>query len=250
MKGVFFQQQVEYGLEVAGEEWRQGDPLSCVLRVKNHGSAAKSLSGVSLSLAVGNLKKIKQKAEDAFTTIAAADLSISSEIEPQQDLSFDWTFKIDNNFSIADKASSPYILFGPADGEESNGQLPVALQPHPHIQVLHRILETTFRFVLKQQRSAKGWVEAKFKPSSAPRFSTLEHLMLYSRFDGDDLVLRYVFHVKRLAATASSVGLQKSKVETKQQLDSARYLFPGGIVNHDPLEAAIEEAIAAAQLGL
>ncbi len=240
MKGVFFQKESEWRLEAPGIEWQQGGVLSGSLEVVNKG---REPVAAKVILALANLKKVKQKEAKAFEVLAEANLT-DQNVAPGSAKTFNWTFELGKNIAISDKAQSLYLLCGEGALEEM-GQLPVTVRPHPHLQVLYGLLETTFRFVLKGQKSSKGWVEAKLKPSTAKRFTSLDQLVLYSRFEDETLVLKYVFHLRQLSATASSLGVSKEKFEFEQRLEERTYLFPGGIVNHQPLEAAMEEAFAA-----
>jgi len=250
MRGLFLQDQLEFKLEVAGDGWRQGDELSCALSVKNRGDAPAALGGLQLRTAYGNLKKIRQKTGGAFAPVSSADLNPPSAIGPRQELAFSWTFTIDKNCSITDKTQSLHLLYGNTDDLDKLGQLPVNVQPHPHIQVLLQILETAFSFVLKGQRAAKSEFEAKLKPPAAKKYTMLDQLVLSARFEGEALCLTYAFHVKKLSATPSSFGFKKGVSEVEQRLDSSGYLFPGGYVNHDPLEKAIAEALASVESGI
>jgi len=97
---------------------------------------------------------------------------------------------------------------------------------------------------LKAQKSKKGWVEAKLKPPAGKRFPTVQHLMLNCRFQSETLLFKYIFHVKQLQGSAiSSFGIRTAIDEVEQKLDSSQYLFPGDILNHESLEAAIKEAL-------
>src|SRR5690606_11357678 len=99
MKGTFFQDSLEYRLVVEGESWHQGSLLSGTLQVRNHASSPASLSDLNVSLADGIEKKVKAKAEDAFSVLAsvqpaasAKDLGAGQSSEPMT-----WEIPLDEN---------------------------------------------------------------------------------------------------------------------------------------------------------
>ena len=63
MRGVFIQKPLEFRLEVPLDAAIQGEKVPCTVTVTNHGSEPISLSQISLTLALGALKKVKAKAE-------------------------------------------------------------------------------------------------------------------------------------------------------------------------------------------
>ena len=82
---------MEYRLEVKGDDFYQGDSLPCQLSVKNHGIAAANLEGAFLKLAVGDLKKVKEKKEDAFDEIQEIALPALAAVEPGKEQSCEVT---------------------------------------------------------------------------------------------------------------------------------------------------------------
>ncbi len=243
MRGVFIQNQVEFRLEVHGEEFYQGDSLPCIVSLKNRGNVAKSLDNLRLHLACGVLNKVKSKARDAFTIISSGTFPSPIEISLERVESFPWTFALDKNCSITDKGQSLYLLLGSAADTEALNQLQLNVRPHGHIAEVFGVLETSFQFMLKDVKSVGGRVIAKFKPSSARQFRTLNELLLSARFDGEVLMLNYDFKVKTLEAGATSLEVKKSKKETEQRLAPEEYLFSGGFVHHSAVEAKIGDAL-------
>jgi hypothetical protein len=245
VKGVFFKQPLEFRLEVKGDEWRQGESLSCVLSVKNRGASSQPLSGLYLHLAQGNIKSVREKADDAFEITSSARFDAVSSVEPGGESSFPWTFELHKNCTISDKMQGIFLLCGIGALSDAAGQLTVVVLPHAHIEAVLSFLENSFSFVLKGQKSKKGWLEAKLKPPAGKDYPTLEHLFLSFCFNEETLHLKYCFHLKTIQATASTtVHVGKAIRELEQELHSSKYLFPGGQINHEPLESVIAEALA------
>ena len=104
---------------------------------------------------------------------------------------------------------------------------------HPYIQTVVDLLESSFQFAPKTQKSSKGWVETKFKASTARRFSFVDELLLAAKFEGEVLKLRYVFKGKGFNTEDSSKGVKKAKTEVEQALEPDTYLFAGNSIHHE-----------------
>ena len=245
MKGVFIQQQLEFRLAVAGEGFRQGDSLPCTVAVKNRGGADQAVGDLYLKLACGDAKKVKDKAPDAFEVIAEASLLAPGTLKPGQEHTAESSFQLSKNSPISEKSQSLYLLYGSSSIPQAEGVLLLTIAPHSHVQTILEILESSYQFVLKGQKSAGDWLTAKYKAPASSRFSTVNELNLSFHFDADTLNLKYKFTVKKFefAGGTSAVGIKKGKSEIDQTLEPARYLLPGGFVNHAGVEGAIGEVL-------
>lgn len=244
MRGVFFKQSLEYRLEITGDEWHQGDTVCGTLVIINHGTTSVPLSGTYIQLCQGTTKKVQAKAEDAFQTITAAEVSLPIEVLGEGQVSVSWSFALDRNCLITDKTQSLYVICGKNDLLGMVGNLQINVLPHLHIEAALMLLENSFSFVLKGSKSTKGWVEAKLKPPTGISFPTLEQLLILLRFEDDTLHVKYRFKLKVLAATSTTLDVKKGQREIEQQIPCRDYLFSGGLINHDPLEKHLEEALA------
>jgi hypothetical protein len=243
MKGTSFQKPLEFNLRVDGETWHQGDSVSGVLLVKNHGTEATSLQEIHLHLALGELKKVRAKSTDAFTVLNSKPIGTGEELLPQRELSFPWTFETDRNFPITDSTKSPFLLYGHGEGIEKLAQLQINVQPYWLIQEFLKILQTHFRFVVKSQKSNKGKVEVKLVPPDSKKFAKLEQLTLQIKFEAESMAVQYIFQVKKIEASAASVNVKKQKEEAEQVFSPDQYLIPSGRLNHELLETAVQEAL-------
>lgn len=246
MKGLLFHQQLEVRLEIRGEEFRQGDQVPCTLSVKNRGTGSQEITSVSLTLAVGDAKKIKQKSDDAFKPLAAADAPGGWQIQPGAEEHLTWSFSLDRNAPITDKSQSLYVLYGalPSGGQEARGNLQLSVLAHADVEGILSVFETSFQFVLKGQRSKDGWMIASLKPPSSQRFITVDELELGFRFEDDVLLLSYLVKAKKLSAGPSTLSIEKKKSEHVQELRASDYRAPGGYVDSRLLEEKIEDALA------
>ena len=242
MRGTFFKQPLEFKLDVKGDEWRQGDSISCALSVKNRGTSTESLAGLFMNLACGDIKGVREKSAEAFSVISAAEMAAPAALEAGQDYAAPWQFDLDRNCTITDKGQSLYLLCGKGSPAEIAGQLAVNVLPHPHLEAVTSLLESSFSFVLKSQKSKKDWVETKLKAPGGKDFPTLEHLLLSMRFEGEVLQLKYCFQVKALQASATTLEVKKAKRELLQELPMNSYLL-GGHVDNDKIEEKLSEAL-------
>ena len=243
MKGAFFQKPLEFQLRVEGETWHQGNPVHGTLEVKNHGSEPFPLVNARIELALGGLKKVREKVPGAFRPIAALPWEGSAVLAPGESASFSWSFQTDRNCPITDTGHSLFLLYGAGDAPEKMGQLQLAFQPDAIVLEFLKTLSIQFRFVKKTQKSTKDHVETKLSPPDSKNFSMLEYLFLLTRFEGDELGLRYRFQVKKVKPTPGSPEVAKDKKEIEQRLGSAQYLQPSGRINFDAFENAIREAL-------
>ena len=176
--------------------------------------------------------------------MTSAEFKSTALIEPGSELSFDWIFNLDKNCIITESAQSLFLVCGVGEISEAAGHLQLNVSPHAHIEALTSLLETYHSFVLKGQKSKKGWVESKLIAPTGRRFLTLERLMLNCCFEGETLLVKYIFHSKKLAGTATSLDISKTKTEYKQQLEPKQYIISGGFIDNDALEKFIGEALA------
>ncbi len=241
MKAVFVDQQLEIKMEIKGDDFSQGDTIPCLLSVKNHASSGQSLENLVLQIACGDVKKVKQKTDEAFEVISEAALAPLGEIQSQQQVSFSWSFELDKNCAVSEKSQSLYVRFGL---KNLLHELPLSIKTHDYLQEIYRLLETYFQFVLKGEKSADGCLCAKFKPPAGQRFPMVNELYLYSKFEDGILNLRYHFKVKKLDASSSSVGVKKGEAEIEQQLDVDKCFVSKGYVDQVFLETTIGEALA------
>jgi hypothetical protein len=207
------------------------------------------LKGFFLHLAEGKSKKVKDKKPDAFEIISSASSEEQTEVGPGQKLSLSETFHLEKNCLISDKGQSLYLVCGQGDISQNVGHLALNILPHADIEAVIMLMENSHSFVLKSTKSQKGWVEAKFKPPIGKLYPTLDQLTLLSCFDGDKLKLKYNFSVKKLEADSSALKFKKAKQEVVQEVEASKYHFSPGLINHDPLDNLIGEALKTVKSG-
>jgi hypothetical protein len=250
MRGLFLQQPFEFRLDVKGENFVQGQPVECILRVKNHAAEPKAVANPKLILALANLKKVKAKDPTAFEVLAEVELERGVEVAANGEYLFEHTFPTDLNAPITDKAQSPYLLYGNSEPLSELGQLLLTVNLHPNLKAIFDTLTTVFSFVPKGESSKNGWTSVKLKPPESRRMSFVEELNLSARFEAESLSVKYVFSVKKFDTAMTTVNVKKGKTEVHQEWPTSEYLFGGGFVQQQYVERMIDAALAEVSSGL
>ena len=249
MRGVTIQNQLEFKLESSIEYVAQGERVPCSLTVKNHGTDTVPLSQLSISLVLGNLKKVKAKADDAFEFLAHAQLDRSVLLAPGADVSVSWEFALDLNAPITDKSQTPYLLYGNGESSALLGQLPLTVKMHPHYRAIFDTCETVLSLINKGETWKDGFTTVKYKAPDLRKFSLVDEILVSVRFVEDSLEVIYQFKVKKLEATATSMNFKKGKAEVAQTWTAEEYLFGGGFVRQEFVEKMLEEAMSVVTTG-
>ena len=250
MRGIFLQHPLEYRLDVPGNSFTQGAQAPCSLTIKNHSEAAVTITPPTITLSLGNLKKIKARADDAFESIEMAQLSCDTTVAQRGEISAPCTFSLDRNAPISDKNQSLYLLYGSNSDTQSLGQLLLTVHPHPHVRTIFDTMTTVFNFINKGESSKGVLTTAKLKAPDSRRFSFVEELNLSASFVADALELNFLFTVKKFDHGTAKVGVKKAKTEVRKTLPANEYLFGGGFVRQEYIEQAIESALSEVSSGL
>jgi hypothetical protein len=249
MRSVYIQKSLEFRLEVPLEVATQGEAVPCALTVKNHGSEPAPLSQFSLQLALGILKKVKAKAEDAFQILEQGELDRTQIVPPGGQVVSSWQFMLDRNAPLTEKNQTPFLLYG--NGQESStlGQIPLTVTMHAHIRAIFDTCETVFSLINKGESWKDGYTFVKYKAPDLRKFSLVEEILIGVRFVDDALELVYTFKVKKLDATAHSLNFKKGKAEVSQTWTSQDYLFGGGFIRQEFVEKMLDEAFSVVATG-
>ena len=249
MRGVSIQKPLEFRLEVPIETATQGDVVPCAMSVKNQGSEPVTLFEFTLQLALGNLKKVKAKGDDAFELLDRAELNRSLTVAPGEQLSVSWDFKLNKNSPLSDKNQTPYLLYGNGESSALLGQLPLTVKMHPHYRAVFDTCETVLSLINKGETWKDGFTTVKYKAPDLRKFSLVDEILVSVRFVENSLEVIYQFKVKKLEATATSMNFKKGKAEVAQTWTAEEYLFGGGFVRQEFVEKMLEEAMAVVTTG-
>jgi len=230
MKGMSFQNGVEFRITIEGESWAQGDHIQGKIESK---PAAKGL----IYLAEGVDKKVKSKSPDAFIVL--------QEHESTQ-APYEWKFQLPIDTRISDKTGALYILYGHGENIEKLGQLRLNIVPHPHLKDLMDLLTTEFRFALKSVSAGKkGTVEVKFDPPSAKDWAMLEQLVLICKFSNTELDCKFQFHRNEVDATKGGLSTKSAKREISRTWNTKAITHDfNQRLNKDVMTVEIEKVIS------
>jgi hypothetical protein len=202
MKGMSFQNGVEFKVVIEGESWSQGDEIRGKIE-------SKPLSPVQVYLAEGNDKKVKAKSADAFIVLQ----ELTSPKAP-----FDWKFPLNLDARISDKSGSLYLLYGNQENLDKLGQLRLDILPHIHLKDLIDLCTMHFRFALKSIGFAKsGDTEIKLGPPSNKEWTFLEELVIHAKLNESTLQTRFQFHRKEIDGTKGGLVTKSVKREISRK---------------------------------
>ena len=206
MKGVSFQSGVEFRIVIEGECWPQGSTISGKLE-------SKPASAMSVFLAEGIDKKVKQKSPGAFRILERA----STQTSP-----LDWSFSLPLHTRVSDSSGSLYLVYGGGSEKdvesklETLGQLRLNILPHQHLLDLIEVMTGHFRFAWKSTAASKtaGWTQVKFDAPQAREWASLELLLVQVQLTDQTMDVNFLFNRKEI--DPAKAGL--SSVVVKREL--------------------------------
>jgi hypothetical protein len=214
MKGTFFNKPLEWNIETQGESWQQGETLKGKIRVKNHGTENLDLSNSGVGLSHAEIKKIQNKVEGALRSEFTIPMG-SLNIKGGEEIQTDFTFKIGSNNPVTDKKSSYYLCFGKHFNE---AQLQIKIVPKELYLKVSGLLDTFYRFKLKEFKAVKKGVEFKFIPPTSREMANIEHLLLTYSMEEDHLKMSFLFQVKKLDTSSVKTKINKESVHILRTL--------------------------------
>lgn len=202
MKGVSFQNGVEFKIQIEGESWQPGDLIKGQIE-------SKPLAEGSLYFVEGIDKKIKTKSADAFIILKEQN----AKTLPQE-----WEYSIPMDARISDKNGSLYLLYGRGDALEKLGLLKLNIIPHLLIRDLIALICGNFRFAQKNLSAGKkGLAEIKLDPPGVKEWAMLEQLVLFAKISDSHLECNFQFHRKEVDATKGGLATKTVKREIKKE---------------------------------
>ncbi len=230
MKGMSFQNGVEFRVTLDGESWSQGDVIQGKIESK---PATKGL----VYLAEGVDKKVKTKSPDAFIVLQEFESTSAP---------YEWKFKLAVDARISDKTGALYLLYGHGENIEKLGQLRLNIIPHPIAKDLIDLLSTHFRFPLKSITAGKkGLTEFKFDPPSGKEWTMLEQLVLFLKTTENHLECTFQFQRKEVDATKGGLSSKSVKREISRNWMRSNIIHDfNQRLNKDLIALEIEKVIA------
>lgn len=243
MKGTFFQKPIEYNIEVLGESWNQGGKVSGTLIVRNHGTDPVELKGKGVSLCLTDAKKFKAKDPAGITPIETKEYSTDLTVSPGSEESLEFEFQLEKDCAVTEKASSLYVNCGELEDPFTGGHLQLDVKPIGVINNYLEILENFFKFKVKAIKNKKGFIDVKLVAPDSKELGAVEQLNLNLAVSGDDLNIKYIFKLKKLAYDEGSVSAKSEKKQFEQTLGKRQHTAFGDSPNQDGIMKAINEIL-------
>lgn len=244
MKGTFFNKPLEWNIETVGESWQQGDTLKGTLLVKNHGTEITSLENSGVGLAHADIKKVHSRTEGAIKPEVTSTF-LQTELLPGATATLDFSFPISANGAVTDKKSSYYLAFGKNFIE---GQLQIKVEPKVLFTRLTGLLDTFYRFKVKEIKGTKKGVEFKLLPPTSREMANIESLLLTFSMQEDQLELNFNFQVKRLDTSSVTTRINKETLNIQKILLPKEYSLGKDMINQDQLLKTIESVLSEVKL--
>lgn len=244
MKGTFFNKPIEWNVETVKESWAQGDILKGNLSIKNHGTDTVSLENSGIGLAYAEIKKVQTRVVGSLTP----EVSISfepKELKAGEQLSLEFAFPIPKDGRISDKKSSFYLTYG-KDFVEA--QLQISVSPDQLFTKIIGLLDTFFRFKIKEIKSSKKGVEYKLLPPSSREMANITSLILTFLKSEDKLLMSFDFQVKRLDTASVTTKINTESIIIKKELSPKEYSLGGDMINQDQLLKTFESVLGEVKL--
>ncbi len=243
MKGTFFQKPLEYNIEVQGESWNQGGVVTGNLTIRNHGSEDIQLEGKGVSLCLTDAKKFKAKDPAGITPVAKQEYTSGMTVPAGGEETLLFEFPLEKDCPITEKASSLYINCGEFEDPFNGGHLQLDVKPINVINNYLEIFENFFKFKVKTIKNKKGFIDIKMTAPDSKELGAVEQLNLNAAMDGDDLNIKYIFKLKKLAYDAGNVAAKSEKKEFKQTIGKRQHTAFGDSPNQDGLQKSISEIL-------
>jgi hypothetical protein len=240
MKGTFFSRPLEWSIETHGENWVQGDEITGVLKIKNHSRDAVEIGKSGVALAFSEIKKVHARAEGSLK-IQSEDIISAEAIRGEESLEFPFKLKLDENCSVSDKKATFFLTYGKSLMEN---HLQLNISPRPLFGKIIGLLDTFYRFKLKEIKSAKTGVEYKLIPPTARDMANLEGLSLLCSLEKDVLKLSFDFQVKKLDTSSITTKINKESVKIKRDLNPKEYSLGKDMINQDQLLKILEAVLS------
>ena len=243
MKSTFFENNIEYQIEVNGENWNQGEIINGELKIINRDNKELLLESAKIVLAHGLKKAIKEKNESVWEVQENLVLAEDIYLPPNKIETFKWSFKLKTDCPITDKMGSLYLLFGGREVLSRGGRLNLNIKLHTFLQNFLQTFTTQFRFLEKYQKRKNDWTEIKLIPPESREFPNLENLSCLLRIHKEKIEVNYLFKMKGLGRSGNQMKITKKNREIFQAIEKEDYLQPGGFPNRICFRENIDKAL-------
>lgn len=227
MKGTVFLKPLEYNIETSGEKWRQGEKIKGSLKIKNNGVESIELPAVKIALSIGNYKKVKVLDVKAWDLVSEVTLSDQLLLKASEEKEFPWEFQLAEDCRITDKDGSIYLRFLNLQADLPAGNIELLIQPKLVMLQFLEIFDNFLRFKIGPMKFSKGMVEVKLTPPSSRELGHIDSLVLRMSEIQNTLKLEYLFNLRVLEMTGTTMTAEKKTKSFDQTLNSKQYYSYG-----------------------
>ncbi len=242
MKGTFLNDQIEYQIQLNGEQWLQGQSISGSLKLTNHSNSDLNLDDIGHYLCLGVPKKIKLKDPTAFS-ILEKNIFEENTLVAKESKSLAIDYQLPENAHITETIKSLYISCGKKDSFYETGYLPLKILPLQTISSFLDIFSNFYKFKIKSIKSKKDFVEATMNVPASKEFTGVEKLKILSRIHEKNLELNYVFNVKKIDFTASTNTLKSDVKKIPVIMTPKQYQLYGDSLNQEEILKSIDTVL-------
>ena len=243
MKGTFFQQPLEFSLDIEGEAWQQGQKLKGNLLVRNHGNEEVDLSTIGVTLALTDARKFKVKNDKAFTVSDKVPFPAGTKLSPSGENNLEWEFSLAADCPITEKSSTLQIFCGNQEELFEGGNLELKIEPIEIISKYIEIFENFFRFKRKTLKNKKGFIDIQYTCPGGKDMGQIEKLNQHLRTVDNKLEIKWLFKLNKLGYDEGRVVEEKVEKQIDQLLESKQYKMFGDSPNQDGIIASINEVL-------
>jgi sporulation-control protein spo0M len=244
MKGTFFSKPLEWNIETDKESWTQGENINGVLRLKNHSDESVNLTDAGVAIAYAEIKKVHARTDGAMKFDSKVLFS-EPEIKALDQIELPFSLSLPTNCGVTDKKASFYLTWGKNHAES---HLMLKIEPKALFGKVISLLDTFYRFKLKELKAAKNGVEYKLIPPTSRDMANLESLNLIFSMNGENLQMDYEFQVRKLDTAGVTNKINKLAVKSKKTLTPREFSLGKDLINQDFLLKSIEEVISEVKL--
>ncbi len=246
MKGLFLRNQIEYKVELFGEEWRQGDLIKGEFQITNHSTDSQLIPEIDINFKQCLIKDVRSDKSDKNLSLNQQVFSDSLVLKSGEGHKIPFDFRLPLETTITDSKTSLYMFYGTPDKKES---LQLSIVPQMRFEEVINTMGTFFRFTVKKKRSQKDWVEYTLKAPLSKDLACLEDLKLLINLGSDKILqLHFQAKIKKVDFAAPSAGHDLSfKMDTfdkKYQLSPEDYLFYGRDFHQDKFKEFFSKTLS------
>lgn len=243
MRSAFFQQPLQYKIEIDGENWYQGEEIKGKLIIRNMSSETVVVNASQVILAYGLKKSIKEGSESPWEVLEKIVLTKNISLPAGDEQSYEWNFQLATDCPITDKQGGLYLLFGGEDTLSEGGRIDLPVSLHPILQNFLQTFSTQFFFLEKYQKRKSEWTEVKLVPPESKEYPNLDFVRCLLRISQEQLEAHYLFKMSGLGRSGEKMTVTKKNRELKQKILPENYLQPGGFPNRACFRENINEAL-------